>query len=434
MLTPRQVIPFLSSDNDVIRSLAESYLDHAHDPSPATGDDVWAAVHKLGIKRAKPMLRLLEVLPQTSESLKLTIQAYHEHKDTPVQHRFNNVLNEVSIDLLLSHRNELLDPALGSRIVEHHQERLKLRDKSLDELWNELLRLCDTISIADADDNDEVDSDTDSMTITLENELFRVVEALGQRQDAAGRAMELLTATSVGNLREVAAVDVLGMLRHRPAASALLDKLLIKEANFIQEFVEIALPRMADDERVAQIEAFHRANPGTVRSHTSAILGRIKLPSSEAALLRLIEEERRTPHFSILADSLLVTCSAAAIPALHKTAQVGGSILSFIDLRSMLAAVSYMTDTPFPEAEHWLAEAGEQERKMALRHQQMEDFMALSGARGNGSAFEPEAPDGDYDPIAAPVTIRREEPKIGRNDPCPCGSGKKYKKCCLKSA
>ena len=24
----------------------------------------------------------------------------------------------------------------------------------------------------------------------------------------------------------------------------------------------------------------------------------------------------------------------------------------------------------------------------------------------------------------------RTEPKIGRNDPCPCGSGKKYKKCC----
>jgi SEC-C motif-containing protein len=26
--------------------------------------------------------------------------------------------------------------------------------------------------------------------------------------------------------------------------------------------------------------------------------------------------------------------------------------------------------------------------------------------------------------------IRRTEPKIGRNDPCPCGSGKKHKKCC----
>ena len=26
-------------------------------------------------------------------------------------------------------------------------------------------------------------------------------------------------------------------------------------------------------------------------------------------------------------------------------------------------------------------------------------------------------------------TIRRDQPKVGRNDPCPCGSGKKYKKC-----
>ena len=29
-------------------------------------------------------------------------------------------------------------------------------------------------------------------------------------------------------------------------------------------------------------------------------------------------------------------------------------------------------------------------------------------------------------------TFKREEPKVGRNDPCPCGSGKKYKKCCGK--
>ena len=30
---------------------------------------------------------------------------------------------------------------------------------------------------------------------------------------------------------------------------------------------------------------------------------------------------------------------------------------------------------------------------------------------------------------AAVQTVRRDEPKVGRNDPCPCGSGKKYKKC-----
>jgi SEC-C motif-containing protein len=32
--------------------------------------------------------------------------------------------------------------------------------------------------------------------------------------------------------------------------------------------------------------------------------------------------------------------------------------------------------------------------------------------------------------IVTPGTVRNQGPKTGRNDPCPCGSGKKYKKCC----
>ena len=32
--------------------------------------------------------------------------------------------------------------------------------------------------------------------------------------------------------------------------------------------------------------------------------------------------------------------------------------------------------------------------------------------------------------LVGETPIVREEPKIGRNDPCPCGSGKKFKKCC----
>ena len=29
-----------------------------------------------------------------------------------------------------------------------------------------------------------------------------------------------------------------------------------------------------------------------------------------------------------------------------------------------------------------------------------------------------------------PAPFRNEKPQVGRNDPCPCGSGKKFKKCC----
>lgn len=35
------------------------------------------------------------------------------------------------------------------------------------------------------------------------------------------------------------------------------------------------------------------------------------------------------------------------------------------------------------------------------------------------------------DDVAVQSPVQRTEPRIGRNEPCPCGSGKKYKKCCL---
>ena len=42
--------------------------------------------------------------------------------------------------------------------------------------------------------------------------------------------------------------------------------------------------------------------------------------------------------------------------------------------------------------------------------------------------FEPHRRAGGLPPERRPV--RRTGPKIGRNDPCPCGSGKKFKQCC----
>lgn len=37
--------------------------------------------------------------------------------------------------------------------------------------------------------------------------------------------------------------------------------------------------------------------------------------------------------------------------------------------------------------------------------------------------------EGEDHHYAKPQTVIREQPKLGRNEPCPCGSGKKYKKC-----
>ncbi len=48
-------------------------------------------------------------------------------------------------------------------------------------------------------------------------------------------------------------------------------------------------------------------------------------------------------------------------------------------------------------------------------------------ARASGTGAAPAPPRVGGDDVVK--TVRRDEPKVGRNDPCPCGSGKKYKKC-----
>ena len=57
-----------------------------------------------------------------------------------------------------------------------------------------------------------------------------------------------------------------------------------------------------------------------------------------------------------------------------------------------------------------------------------EGLEAMEAQQGNGPSQNMNVPDRDD----KPETVRRDHPKIGRNDPCWCGSGKKYKNCHMK--
>lgn len=48
----------------------------------------------------------------------------------------------------------------------------------------------------------------------------------------------------------------------------------------------------------------------------------------------------------------------------------------------------------------------------------------------DGEAHEHKEGEGHHHPPVKTAPIVREKAKVGRNDACPCGSGKKYKKCC----
>ena len=68
-------------------------------------------------------------------------------------------------------------------------------------------------------------------------------------------------------------------------------------------------------------------------------------------------------------------------------------------------------------------------RTSAAKEEYKDDTAAQKSSGGNMPAAAPKA-----DKTGKQETIRRDMPKVGRNDPCPCGSGKKYKNCCGRNA
>ena len=76
--------------------------------------------------------------------------------------------------------------------------------------------------------------------------------------------------------------------------------------------------------------------------------------------------------------------------------------------------------------------------KLMMNLRQQKDLRRAEQARITNTALQAiNSVDGGQSTLENPDidrTVRREEPKVGRNDPCPCGSGKKYKNCCGKNA
>ena len=97
-----------------------------------------------------------------------------------------------------------------------------------------------------------------------------------------------------------------------------------------------------------------------------------------------------------------------------------------LEVVTMLARVRIRTE------EEIAAMEAEEKRQIEARLRQAEFQHAEAG--GYGADEEAATPDYQHgaqpgQPMPRPQTVVREGAKVGRNDPCPCGSGKKYKHC-----
>lgn len=127
-----------------------------------------------------------------------------------------------------------------------------------------------------------------------------------------------------------------------------------------------------------------------------------------------------------------VHCSPSADPsrsALREHFRVRLSLDGDYELHGMLKVDSSTAQAVFAQ---WRKEARPQLNKLRWRYDKMKEV----GHRSLDAATHvaPHAARASAPPVdERPKPLRRTEERVGRNDPCPCGSGKKYKKCCARS-
>jgi hypothetical protein len=146
------------------------------------------------------------------------------------------------------------------------------------------------------------------------------------------------------------------------------------------------------------------------RLFATDVFGKIKLPVSEAALLTLLPEEQDITYATKLAHGLCELGSSKGLPLVQAMVE-GEYDDGYLNLTESRYAYCVISNTPHPSLSQWKKELDEEEARLAKRRAELDQIPIIASLLS------------DTKPYTNPN-------KVGRNDPCPCGSGKKYKKCC----
>jgi len=415
MLLPAKIIPFLQHADAHVRRLAMRYLCRANDPTPATADDLWAAIDRLGEGELHEFYFALANMPQTHSSLERTLAALHRDPDPDRRHALELALARLHYGLLLRFR-DLIEGfhALSPQLRGHLQHRFELAQVPSIRLWEMLM---------DAGNSPAEGSRGDPLLPD------RLIEALARSPESAGWAIALLSDPQVADTRLVYAVRLLGRMRHRPSVRLIADKLASHQhVDHLIEAAINALVSIGSAEAVQLIRQRCSTYPQRLRFHVAELFRRIKLPQSESAATELLAAEGDLSVRTNLAAALceLATTEPRALNMLEQIVLSRQWQPSVQQLQNDVAALFKMVGRTLPK---W-----DTPSTMPAPTSSRPPFSAtpadatLSWDDEQDSELAPPTAAAQMPPQSQ--TLRRDTPKVGRNDPCPCGSGKKYKKCC----
>jgi hypothetical protein len=218
-----------------------------------------------------------------------------------------------------------------------------------------------------------------------------------------------------GGWAPVHAVELLGELGATEAIEPMLRQLVESDwESYLHDRLLVTLPKLGAGVAEPALAAHEAATDPEVRGSLCSVLAELGM-RDERIYQALVEDFQRDPvlgamHFAEYGDRRALPLLLAELDQ-YEPVEEGGPLANF-GVADMVDAVEELGGKLTPELQ---AKVDGIFARDEIRRQRINAaFQRESGRR---------AP-------AAPLAGR----KVGRNDPCPCGSGKKYKKCCLGKA
>jgi hypothetical protein len=428
MLPPAQVIPFLTHDEAFVRESAFEYFADANPTAHMSADDLWNAIDRFGLDDSPRLLDLIPFARQTDASLDRLLNAMRMPPPGVRRRDLADAAETVDFELLCARREELLAPDLFPAAVRLHlEQRLVLADEPPAVLWDTLMRHGEESA-------GKYETEFDQRVAA------RLVEALSRHPEAVvDRAVAALDDPKLmEDYREIFAVDVLGAARAESAVDALIQKLQ-RDEDLLPERVSTALVRIGTAQAVQKLAAFCPGREWFVRLIAHDAIGKIKLPESEDALASFLPNETDAELFTWLLKKLCHLGSMRMLEQAREVINAHPADPEVRDLRDQVMSAAIMNGIALPEAAEWTRLARiEQARSRQIVRNMEAPFESIRENTWNDEASRdtwrsPDSLDA-IDPVYQPLsTYRRDAPKVGRNERCPCGSGKKYKRCCGQS-
>ncbi len=438
MLSADQVVPFLASDDSIVRDHATRYFtDFAEEPFPLSAEICWAAIDRIGLcPDAEQLIFLLQRARQNDTSTLGLLTALDRPSQPKTREHLFDALGNINFEQLTLHRKHVLArPDLPEKVRYQILDRLELAETPAEVIWQRF--------------EERAREANELYWNEIDHTLFaRLLEALARHgQPSAEQSVTILKdSASRDHFREFFAIRILAQLRHRPALELVLDRFITShdDEDVLHEVVQDALPRIGGLDLIPVLQAAYPDQSWTFQLYASTTFARLRHPDAEAALIQLLNDPKCEEASEDIASALFGLCTTSALPRLAALVLSGKCENRVIDLEEDLVACSLMAGFDFPELsalrEVVVARDAEFRRKV-----ESGEFGRAFDDMNDSDSDEDEDEDEDendyddddfdsFEPPFPPQTIVNRQPKIGRNDPCPCGSGKKYKKCCLNKS